>query len=70
MNAVRVISIIALLLLFSSSVVTMADDIKAVNRFVAAGKSDDSATNSTEVDTDYIEYAPFTCSHRSYLTPL
>ncbi|KAI0688019.1 hypothetical protein BC835DRAFT_341400 [Cytidiella melzeri] len=55
LNVVRFISIIALILLFTSNVVTMADDIKAVNRFIAEGKSDDSATNSIQVDTDYIE---------------
>ncbi|KAI0092305.1 hypothetical protein BDY19DRAFT_592991 [Irpex rosettiformis] len=55
LNTVRVISIVSLLLLFSSSVVTMADDIKAVNRFIAAGKLDASSSNSTQVDTDYIE---------------
>jgi hypothetical protein len=36
----------------------MADDIKAVNRFIAAGKSDDS-NNSTQTDMDYIQYAFF-----------
>lgn len=55
LNAVRVISIISLLLLLAGSTVTMADDIKAVNRFIAAGKSG-SSDNSTQVDTDYIEY--------------
>ena len=55
LNAVRVISIVSLLLLFSSSVVTMADDIKAVNRFVAEGKSDSPDSNSTQVNEDYIE---------------
>jgi hypothetical protein len=37
LNGVRILSIIALLLVFSSNIVTLADDIKAVNRFVAAG---------------------------------
>lgn len=52
LNAVRALSIISLLLLFSSTVVTMADDIKAVNAFIAAGKSNDSGSsgNSTTLD--------------------
>ncbi|CAL1698292.1 unnamed protein product [Somion occarium] len=62
LNAVRALSIITLLLLFSSSIVTMAADIKAVNAFIAAGKDSNSSSNSTmsalnctEDDCDYIE---------------
>jgi hypothetical protein len=46
LNIVRALSIIALLFAFSSNVVTLANDIKAVNRSMAMGKS----------DTDYILY--------------
>ncbi|KAK7688653.1 hypothetical protein QCA50_008191 [Cerrena zonata] len=59
LNAVRALSILTLLLLFASSVVTMANDIKAVNAFVAASKQS-SSSNSTAEDCadgqcDYIE---------------
>lgn len=58
LNAIRILSIIALLLVISSNTVTLADDIKAVNRFMAAGKnatSTDSPSNSTtQIDYDYI----------------
>lgn len=65
LNAVRVLSIISLMLLFSSTIVTMVEDIKAVNAFVLAERSDVSASNSTSsssqidcsvYDCDYIEY--------------
>jgi len=46
LNAIRILSIIALLLVIASNTVTLADDIKAVNRFVAAGNNANS-TNST-----------------------
>ncbi|TDL26894.1 hypothetical protein BD410DRAFT_714984 [Rickenella mellea] len=57
LNAVRFFSIVALLLVFSSSILVMVDDIKAVNRFMSAGSH---ATNGTSVDhnmtdCDYIE---------------
>jgi len=53
LNAVRVLSIVALLLVFSSSIVGMVADIKAVNHFIA----DNQASNSTDpaIDYDYIE---------------
>lgn len=57
LNALRALSIIALVLLFASSIVTLAHDIEGVNRFVAAAKSN--ADNSTDTDTlvncDYID---------------
>jgi len=60
LNALRALSIIALLLLFASSILTLANDVRGVNRFAAADKS--GADNSTSddhdalVDCDYIEY--------------
>lgn len=59
LNVVRAFSIIALLLVFASSIVVMAHDIQAVNHFVSAGKAskDSSSTNSTvspQLDDDYI----------------
>ncbi|KAF7295620.1 hypothetical protein MIND_01102100 [Mycena indigotica] len=52
LNAVRVLSIVGLLLVFSSSIVVMVTNIKAVNRFQA-----NRISNSTNdmLDCDYIE---------------
>ncbi|CDO68775.1 hypothetical protein BN946_scf184989.g41 [Trametes cinnabarina] len=66
LNVVRALSIIALLLLFASSIVTMVQDIKSVNAFIAAGKASpdiraaESNSTSTDVDclnadTDYVD---------------
>jgi len=64
LNAIRILTIISLLLVFSSNIVTLADDIKAVNRFVAVGgnsnvlstnnSTSNTATNMTAEDYDYI----------------
>ncbi|KAJ6501976.1 hypothetical protein C8R45DRAFT_1209629 [Mycena sanguinolenta] len=52
LNAARVLSVVALLLVFSSSILVMVTNVKAVNRF-QAGR----IANSTDVmlDCDYIE---------------
>ncbi|KIJ47292.1 hypothetical protein M422DRAFT_28937 [Sphaerobolus stellatus SS14] len=61
LNAVRLLSIIGLLLVFASNVVVLADDIKAVNRFVAQGSNTQLImTNTTDgslfdCDMDYID---------------
>ncbi|CAA7262190.1 unnamed protein product [Cyclocybe aegerita] len=47
LNAIRVLSIIALLLVFASNVVTLANDIKAVNHFMDASKQADATTDAT-----------------------
>jgi hypothetical protein len=65
LNAIRVLSIIAMLLVFSSNIVTLSKDIKAVNRFMDVGKGANSttalnATVETEVYMDYIMYV-FNC---------
>ncbi|KAI0052488.1 hypothetical protein FA95DRAFT_1580069 [Auriscalpium vulgare] len=52
LNGLRALSIIAMLLVFSSSIVTMVHDVEAVNKFVAAGKSN--STDSDLLDCDYI----------------
>jgi len=63
LNAIRILTIISLLLVFASNIVTLADDIKAVNRFVAAGgnsnitstnNSTNGTANTTVQDYDYI----------------
>jgi len=50
LNAIRILTIIALLLVVASNTVTLANDIKAVNQFVAAGNNN-SSTNSTSGNT-------------------
>ncbi|KAI0063324.1 hypothetical protein BV25DRAFT_1907100 [Artomyces pyxidatus] len=52
LNGLRALSILACLLVFASSIVTMVHDVEAVNRFVAAGKTN--ATDSGLLDCDYI----------------
>jgi hypothetical protein len=60
LNTIRFLSIVAMLLVFSSNIVTLSNDIKAVNRFMAMGKgtAGTTAVNATvEVimtDMDYI----------------
>lgn len=61
LNAIRVLSIIAMLLVFSSNIVTLSNDIKAVNRFMDIGKRTDgtavlNATMQAEINMDYIMY--------------
>jgi len=48
LNAIRTLSIISLILVFASNIVTLANDIKAVNAFVAGD------SNSTQTDVEYI----------------
>jgi hypothetical protein len=55
LNAVRVLSLIALLLLFCSSTVVMVHDIQAVNRFNVEGKLANSTITEEMADCDYIE---------------
>lgn len=55
LNAVRALSIISLILVFSSTILVMVTNVKAVNAFEA------NKGNLTEdmVDCDYIEYVLF-----------
>jgi len=62
LNAIRILSIIAMLLVFSSNIVTLSNDVKAVNRFMDMGKrlngtTASNATIETETYMDYITYA-------------
>ncbi|KAF8844554.1 hypothetical protein BDN67DRAFT_943348 [Paxillus ammoniavirescens] len=54
LNAVRVLSIVSLLLVFASSILVMVKDIEAVNEFEAANQSGNT-TNVDLVNCDYIE---------------
>jgi hypothetical protein len=49
LNVVRILSIVALFLVFSSSIFVMVQDIKAVNTFVAQG-----GKSGPDTDSDYI----------------
>jgi len=57
LNTLRALSIIALLLLFASSILTLVHDIEGVNHFVAAGKANAGNSTSTDslVNCDYID---------------
>ncbi|KAF8260290.1 hypothetical protein EI94DRAFT_1611600 [Lactarius quietus] len=68
LNGVRILSIIALLLVFSSSIVTMVHDVEAVNNFIAAGRSN-STSAASQIDCDYYIAYILVCflSHASYL---
>jgi len=59
LNGVRILSIIALLLVFASNIVTLVNDVQAVNRFMAQGKiaaTDSDTTNSTLTDPQDLDY--------------
>jgi len=58
LNVARVLSIIALLLVFSSSIFVMVMDVRAVNEFMAAKQSANSTDASPMLKCDYIEYVP------------
>lgn len=49
LNVVRALSLISLILVFASSIFVMVTDVKAANRFTAAG------LNSSDADCEYIE---------------
>ena len=52
LNGVRALSIIACILVFASSIVTLVHDVEAVNKFIVAGKVN--ATETGLLDCDYI----------------
>lgn len=58
LNAVRVISIIALLLVFSSSILVMVDDIEAVNVFTNGGSNSNSTINSAYIQNSTVPNQP------------
>jgi hypothetical protein len=55
LNIVRALSIIALLLVFASSIYTMVQDVEAVNRFIDEGRTTSNSTEFDLVNHDYIE---------------
>jgi len=55
LNGIRILSIVALILVFASNIVTLVHDIEAVNRFAVAGNDASPQTNnSTMTSGDYI----------------
>jgi len=54
LNGIRILSIIALILVFTSNIVTLVHDVQAVNRFVAGNTDSAQTNNSTVADLDYI----------------
>lgn len=68
LNAVRVLSIISLILVFASSIFVMVKDIEAVNSYEAA-KQGGNATQVDLISCDYIEYAAFSSLCHCVLIP-
>ena len=73
LNVIRVLSIIGLILVFSSSILVMVDDIQAVNRFMSAAQTTGSNSTVTDsmLDCDYIEcvsHIPLSLSHRGLVS--
>ncbi|OJA20572.1 hypothetical protein AZE42_09767 [Rhizopogon vesiculosus] len=58
LNAVRALSIIALLLVFSSSILVMVDDVEAVNVFVSGGSNSNSTSNYDYINNSTIPNQP------------
>ncbi|KAJ8582407.1 hypothetical protein M405DRAFT_937804 [Rhizopogon salebrosus TDB-379] len=58
LNVVRALSIIALLLVFSSSILVMVDDIEAVNVFVGGGSNSNSTSNHDYIDNSTVPNQP------------
>lgn len=58
LNAVRVLSIIALILVFASSILVMVNDVTAVNTFMDEAHASGNTTESLLENCDYIEYVP------------
>jgi len=54
LNAVRALSLVALILVFSSTILVIVNNVKAVNAFDGHKNSTDHASM---LDCDYIEYA-------------
>jgi len=54
LNALRALSIVALILLFASSILTLVHDVQGVNRFITAGRSHATSIDAL-VNCDYID---------------
>jgi hypothetical protein len=60
LNVVRALSIISLILVFSSSIMTLVDDVEAFSSYQndPSRLNPPSSDNSTTVSHDYIPYVP------------
>lgn len=58
LNAIRVVGIISLILVFASSILVMATDVIAVNTFLEDAKSSGMPVDQLLEGCDYIEYVP------------
>jgi len=58
LNAVRFLSVISLLLVFSSNIVTLTNDIKAVNAFVSGRSTDDQSHDLQYIPNSTIPNEP------------
>lgn len=64
----RGLSIIALVLLFASSILTLVHDVEGVNRFAAAkSNTDNSTSNAMLANCDYIEHVLYVYISVSFL---
>lgn len=63
LNGVRALSLVALILVFSSTILVIVNNIKAVNAFDAHKNATDHASM---IDCDYIEYA----AHSQFIVKL
>jgi hypothetical protein len=68
LNAIRVIGIISLILVFASSILVMVTDITAVNTFLEDAKDSGTPVDQLLEGCDYIEYASSPLFHFSFLT--
>lgn len=60
LNAVRILSIVACLLVFASNIVTLVHDVEAVNHFVPSNSTSNSSNNSTLTNSSMrgMDYIP------------
>ena len=68
LNAIRIIGIISLILVFASSILVMVTDITAVNTFLEDAKDSGTPVDQLLQGCDYIEYVSFSSFHFSFLT--
>jgi len=55
LNAVRILSIVALILVFASSILVMVNDVTAVNNFMSEAQASGNTTQSLLENCDYIQ---------------
>lgn len=68
LNIIRALSIISLILVFSSSIMTLVDDVEAFNKYQNSPISNTtSSDNSTAFSHDYVPYVSFEPVHARIL---